>query len=78
MLAKYCSQADKYGLDQMFYNSFNCSFGFRHKFCAADIVRVREKEQRRMRRRYCQGKRGGAADIVRARRGGAAAARAQI
>lgn len=40
VITAFNSKAEKYGLDQIFYNSFNCSFGFRHKFCAADIVRA--------------------------------------
>jgi len=32
------SKMDKYGLTEMTYSSFNCSFGFRHKFCAGDLV----------------------------------------
>jgi cell division control protein 45 len=31
-------KAEKYALDDITYNSFIASFGFRHKFCAADIV----------------------------------------
>lgn len=31
-------KAEKYGLDDITYNSFTASFGFRHKFCAADVV----------------------------------------
>jgi hypothetical protein len=47
----FCLKAEKYGLDQIFYNSFNCSFGFRHRFCAADIVRVGLSEHQG----YCRG-----------------------
>ena len=32
------SKIEKYGLSEMTYSSFNCSFGFRHKFCAGDLV----------------------------------------
>ncbi len=31
-------KAEKYGLDDITYNTFTASFGFRHKFCAADVV----------------------------------------
>ena len=31
-------KTEKYGLEDITYNSFVASFGFRHKFCAADIV----------------------------------------
>ena len=31
-------KAEKYGLDDITFNSFTSSFGFRHRFCAADIV----------------------------------------
>lgn len=31
-------KAEKYGLEDITYNSFTASFGFRHKFCAADVV----------------------------------------
>ena len=29
---------EKYSIDEITYNSFVASFGFRHKFCAADVV----------------------------------------
>merc|ERR1711881_614240 len=28
----------KYGLEDITYNSFTAAFGFRHKFCAADVA----------------------------------------
>ena len=31
-------KTEKYGLEDITYNSFVAAFGFRHKFCAADIV----------------------------------------
>ena len=31
-------KSEKYKLDDITYNSFNATFGFRHKFCASDIV----------------------------------------
>ena len=31
-------KSEKYKLDDITYNSFNATFGYRHKFCAADIV----------------------------------------
>ena len=31
-------KAEKYGLDDITFNSFTSSFGFRHRFCAADVV----------------------------------------
>merc|ERR1712080_119581 len=31
-------KTEKYGLEDITYNSFVASFGFRHKFCAADVV----------------------------------------
>jgi len=31
-------KAEKYGLGEITYSSFNCSFGFRHRYCAADLV----------------------------------------
>ena len=31
-------KSEKYRLDDITYGSFNATFGFRHKFCAADIV----------------------------------------
>lgn len=31
-------KADKYGLEDITYGSFMASFGFRHRFCAADVV----------------------------------------
>ena len=31
-------KVEKYGLEDITYNSFTAAFGFRHKFCAADIV----------------------------------------
>ena len=31
-------KAEKYGLEDITYHSFIASFGFRHKFCAADVV----------------------------------------
>ena len=31
-------KSEKYRLDDITYGSFSASFGFRHKFCAADIV----------------------------------------
>jgi len=40
IIPSFTSKAEKYGLDEITYNSFNCSFGFRHKFCAADLVAV--------------------------------------
>ena len=31
-------KAEKYGLDDITFNSFTSSFGFRHRFCATDVV----------------------------------------
>ena len=31
-------KSEKYSLEDITYGSFNSSFGFRHKFCAADLV----------------------------------------
>ena len=31
-------KTEKYSLEDITYNSFVASFGFRHKFCAADVV----------------------------------------
>ena len=35
----FTSKSEKYGLTQLTFNSFNCNFGFRHKYCAGDLVR---------------------------------------
>ena len=34
----FTEKSEKYKLDDITYNSFNATFGFRHKFCASDIV----------------------------------------
>jgi cell division control protein 45 len=31
-------KSEKYGLEDIMYGSFTANFGFRNKFCAADIV----------------------------------------
>ena len=31
-------KSEKYGLEDITYGSFSANFGFRHKFCAADVV----------------------------------------
>jgi len=36
--ALFEEKSDKYGLEDITYGSFTANFGFRHKFCAADIV----------------------------------------
>ena len=38
LVPSFLAKADKYGLDELTYPSFNCNFGFRHKFCALDMV----------------------------------------
>jgi len=35
----FTSKSDKYGLTALTFTSFNCNFGFRHKYCAGDLVR---------------------------------------
>lgn len=35
----FTSKSEKYGLTQLTFPSFNCNFGFRHKYCAGDLVR---------------------------------------
>ena len=35
----FTSKSDKYGLTALTFSSFNCNFGFRHKYCAGDLVR---------------------------------------
>ena len=34
LLKTFTSKSDKYGLEGITYSSFNCNFGFRHKYCA--------------------------------------------
>ena len=36
--AMFEEKADKYGLEDITYQSFTAAFGFRHKFCASDVV----------------------------------------
>lgn len=36
--ALFEEKADKYGLEDITYGSFTANFGFRNKFCAADMV----------------------------------------
>ena len=36
--AMFEEKAEKYALDDITYNSFTASFGYRNKFCAADVV----------------------------------------
>ena len=38
ILTLFEEKSEKYRLDDITYGSFNATFGFRHKFCAADIV----------------------------------------
>lgn len=38
LVPSFTGKAEKYGLDDLTYSSFNCSFGFRHKYCALDMV----------------------------------------
>jgi len=38
VLSMFEEKREKYALDDITYNSFVASFGFRHKFCAADVV----------------------------------------
>jgi len=39
IVPSFTAKRDKYGLDNITYQSFNCNFGFRHKYCAADVVK---------------------------------------
>jgi len=39
IVPSFTAKRDKYGLEEITYQSFNCNFGFRHKYCAADIVK---------------------------------------
>ena len=39
LLKTFTAKSDKYGLAGLTYTSFNCNFGFRHKYCAADVVK---------------------------------------
>ena len=39
LLKTFTSKSDKYGLNGLTYTSFNCNFGFRHKYCAGDFVK---------------------------------------
>ena len=39
LLKTFTAKSDKYGLSSLTYTSFNCNFGFRHKYCAADVVK---------------------------------------
>ena len=39
LLKTFTSKSDKYGLEGITYSSFNCNFGFRHKYCAGDMVK---------------------------------------
>jgi cell division control protein 45 len=36
--ALFEEKSEKYGLEDITYGSFSANFGFRHKFCAADVV----------------------------------------
>ena len=36
--ALFEEKSAKYGLEDITYGSFSANFGFRHKFCAADVV----------------------------------------
>jgi cell division control protein 45 len=36
--ALFEEKSAKYGLEDITYGSFTANFGFRHKFCAADVV----------------------------------------
>lgn len=38
LVPSFLAKAAKYQLDDLTYSSFNCSFGFRHKLCAVDMV----------------------------------------
>ena len=38
ILPLFEEKSEKYRLDEITYGSFSASFGFRHKFCASDIV----------------------------------------
>ena len=39
ILPTFTGKRDKYDLEDITYTSFNCNFGFRHKYCAADLVK---------------------------------------
>ena len=39
LLKTFTAKSEKYGLAGLTYTSFNCNFGFRHKYCAGDVVR---------------------------------------
>jgi len=39
IVPSFTAKRDKYGLGDITYQSFNCNFGFRHKYCAADVVK---------------------------------------
>lgn len=39
LLKTFTAKSDKYSLSGLTYTSFNCNFGFRHKYCAADVVK---------------------------------------
>ena len=39
LLKTFTAKSDKYGLSGLTYTSFNCNFGFRHKYCAGDVVK---------------------------------------
>jgi len=39
LLKTFTAKSEKYGLAGLTYTSFNCNFGFRHKYCAGDVVK---------------------------------------
>ena len=39
LLKTFTAKSDKYGLNSLTYTSFNCNFGFRHKYSACDVVK---------------------------------------
>jgi len=39
IVPSFTAKKDKYGLADITYQSFNCNFGFRHKYCAGDVVK---------------------------------------
>jgi hypothetical protein len=38
LVPSFVGKAAKYGLDDLTYSSFSCSFGFKHRYCAVDMV----------------------------------------
>jgi len=38
LVPSFVGKAGKYGLEELTYPSFHCSFGFKHRYCAVDMV----------------------------------------